>query len=132
VGNTFRGVGYDVVLLGQVGPTRINLDEVDAELASPAFRPVAQSLHEIHIDSAVDLFGSYAGRAADLKEWLRDASINHDSDLRLQYLAGLGLERYESDRIYGDLLQYRRFPEGLFTGSEERMAGMRERIHPGP
>jgi len=132
VGNTFRDVGYDVVLLGQVGPTRINLDEVDAELRSPEYRTVAQSLHEIHIDSAVDLFGSYAGRAVDLRDYTKSAAINHDRDLRLQYLAGLGLERYESDRIYADILKYRRFPEGLFTGSDERMAALRQRIKPGP
>jgi spermidine synthase len=29
-GNTFHGVGYDTVLLGQVEPTRIDLDEIDA------------------------------------------------------------------------------------------------------
>ncbi len=132
VGNTYRDVGYDVVLLGQVGPVKIDVDRVDAELRSPAYAQVAQSLHEIHIDSAVDLFGSYAGRAVDLTAYMRDAVVNHDRDLKLQYLAGLGLERYESDTIYADILQYRKYPEGLFTGSPERIAALRERIHPGP
>jgi len=38
-GNTFRGVGYDVVLLGQAGPMRIDLDELDGS------RPAVQVLH---------------------------------------------------------------------------------------
>ena len=91
-----------------------------------------RSLSEIHINSAVELFGSYAGRAADLKPYMADAVINHDRDLKLQYLAGLGLERYESDRIYADILKYRKFPEGLFTGSAERVAAVRERIERAP
>jgi spermidine synthase len=132
VGNTFRGVGYDVVLLGQVGPTRIDLGRIDAELRSPAFAQVAQSLHEIHIDSAVELFGNYSGRAADLKGYTKGAAINHDLDLRLQYLAGLGLERYESDPIYGDILQYKRFPEGVFSGSDDLIAALRQRIERKP
>ena len=128
VGNTFRDVGYDLVLLGQAGPTLIDLDAIDAELSSPAYSEVARSLREIHINSAVDLFGSYAGRASDLRQYMAGAVINHDGDLKLQYLAGLGLERYESDRIYADILKYRRFPEGLFTGSPERVAAVRARI----
>jgi spermidine synthase len=132
VGNTFRGEGYDVVLLGQVGPTRIDLDRADAELRSPAFGQVAESLREIHIASAVDLFGNYSGRASDLTAYMKGAAINHDLDLRLQYLAGLGLERYESDPIYGDILQYKRFPEGVFSGSETLMAALRARIERKP
>jgi spermidine synthase len=132
VGNTFRGEGYDVVLLGQVGPTRIDLDRADAELRSPAFGQVAESLREIHIASAVDLFGNYSGRASDLTAYMKGAAINHDLDLRLQYLAGLGLERYESDPIYGDILQYKRFPEGVFTGSETLMGALRARIERKP
>ncbi len=129
-GNTFRGVGYDTVLLGQVEPTRIDLDAMEDRLKQPAYATVAQSLREIGLTSAVDLFGTYAGRAADLKEWLRDASVNRDSNLRLQYLAGLGLNMNESDTVYAEILKYRRFPEGLFTGSEPRMRAIRQLIAP--
>jgi spermidine synthase len=127
-GNTFRGIGYDTVLLGQTEPIRINLDEIEARLQRPEYLPVARSLREIGLKSAVELFATYAGRAADLKEWLRDAAINRDGNLRLQYLAGLGLNMNESDAVYAEMLRYRRLPEGLFTGSPSTMRALRERL----
>ena len=128
-GNTFRGIGYDTVLLGQEGPTRIDVDALDVRLRTdPAYAPVAQSLREVGVGSAVDLFASYAGRAADLRPWLRDAAINYDGDLRLQYLAGLGLNANEGDRVYAEILKYRRYPDDLFVGSENTLAVLRSRI----
>ncbi len=127
-GNTFRGIGYDTVLLGQEGPTRIDVDTLDARLTDPAYAPVAQSLRDVGVGSAVDLLASYAGRAADLQPWLQDAAINHDGDLRLQYLAGLGLNANEGDRVYAEILKYRRYPDDLFAGSESTLAALRGRI----
>jgi len=129
-GNTFRGVGYDTVLLGQAGPARIDVDALDARLRDPAYASVAQSLRDVGIRSAVDLLASYAGRAVDLQPWLRDAAINHDGDLRLQYLAGLGLNANEGDRVYAEILKYRRYPDDLFVGSEATIALLRNRISP--
>ena len=64
IGNTFTGtLATTLVLLGQVGPTEIDLDKVDAELSSPAFADVTRSLREIRISSAVELFGNYAGQS---------------------------------------------------------------------
>jgi spermidine synthase len=117
-GNPNNGIGYDLVLFGQVGPTTINLDAIDAKLKSPAYAQVAKSLREIGFSSVVDLFSTYAGSATDLKPWLKDASINHDRNLRLQYLAGLGLNLYESGPIYSEMLVYRTLPRNLFIGSE--------------
>ncbi len=127
-GNTFRGVGYDTVLLGQDGPTRIDVDALETRLADPAFGPVAESLREVGVRSAVDLLASYAGRASDLRPWLADAAINHDGDLRLQYLAGVGLNANDGDRVYADILKYRRYPDGLFTGSPAALGQLRSRI----
>jgi spermidine synthase len=78
--------------------------------------------------SAVDLFSNYAGRKADLGPWLQDAAINRDRNLRLQYLAGLGLNLYQSDVIYTDMLSYSQYPEDLFTGSPETLQSLREAI----
>jgi spermidine synthase len=127
-GNTFHGIGYDTVLMGQAGGMHIDLDAADARLHRAEYAPVAASLREIGLTSAVDLFATYAGRAVDLKPWTRDASINRDSDLRLQYLAGLGLNINESDAVYAEILKYRHFPADIFTGSEARLAELRKRI----
>ena len=78
--------------------------------------PVARSLGEIGMFSAVDLFSNYAGTRTDLAPWLADAVINRDRNLRLQYLAGMGLNLYQSEAIYADMLQYSRYPDDLFVG----------------
>jgi spermidine synthase len=127
-GNTNNGAGYDLVLLGQVEPTTIDLDRLQARLDRPEYRAVRQSLREIGMTSVVDLFSTYAGRKEDLGPWLHGAAINRDRNLRLQYLAGLGLNRYESDAIYSEMLAYSRYPASLFTGSEAMQAAVREAI----
>jgi hypothetical protein len=43
----------------------------------------------------------------------------------LQYLAGLGLNSRLSPQIYRDILAYRKFPDGLLAGSDERMNALR-------
>jgi spermidine synthase len=125
LGNPHEGKGYDTVLVGQLEPRPINLDEIQQRLQRPEYAPVAQSLSQIGINSAVELFANYAASASDLKPWLADASINRDSNLRLQYLAGLGLNLYRGEFIYSEILRYRRFPEGLFIGSEETLSRLR-------
>src|SRR5438445_12106241 len=65
-GNTNEGKGYDLVLLGQVEPTKIDVDAIEAKLQRPEYAPVRDSLREIGMRSAVDLFSTYAGRQADL------------------------------------------------------------------
>ena len=52
-----------------------------------------------------------------MKAYLADAQINRDRDLRLQYLAGLGLNLYQSGPIYAEILRHKKYPEGLFSGS---------------
>ena len=85
----------------------------------PEYAPVANSLREIGMSSAIDLFSTYAGRKPDLAPWLKDAQINHDKNLRLQYLAGLGLNLYQADVIYADMLRYvSKTPDDLFVGSD--------------
>src|SRR5438067_918080 len=118
-GNTNEGKGYDLVLLGQVEPTRIDVDAVQARLQRPEYAPVQQSLREIGMNSAVDLFATYAGRRPDLEPWLKTAQINHDRNLRLQYLAGLGLNLYQADVIYAEMLRYvTKTPDDLFVASD--------------
>jgi spermidine synthase len=127
--NTYNGAGYDLVLLGQVEDTKIKVDEIQARLERPEYAQMRQSLREIGMNSAVDLFSTFAGRANDLKPWLADAKINRDKDLRLQFLAGLGLNLYQSDVIYSQMLNYaRRFPDELFVASPQTMDALRAGI----
>ena len=89
----------------------------------------ARSLSDINIGSAVELFGNYAGHSKDMAGYLKDAQINHDSNLKLQYLAGLGLNLYQSDGIYKNMIRESRYPDdGLFTGSPQTMAVLRQTI----
>jgi spermidine synthase len=126
--NTINGQGYDVVLLGQVEPTTIDVDKMQAKLDTPEYARIAQSLREIGIYSARDLMATYAGSAKDLKPWLETGIINRDRNLRLQYLAGMSLNTYQADPIYVSMTRYARFPEGLFKGSSETMEALRRAI----
>jgi len=119
--NTVNGQGYDLVLYGTVGDRRIDVDAVQARLNSPEGEPIRRSLAQVGINSAVELFGTYAGSRGDMTNWLRDAAINTDRNLRLQYLAGLGLNLYQSALIYHGMIEETRYPEHLFTGSQRTL-----------
>ena len=127
-GNTYNGQGYDIVLVGQVGKMQINVDEMAARLARPEFAIVRQSLSEIGFNSAEELLSTFGGQAADLKPWLADAQVNRDRNLRLQYLAGLGVNAYEQASIYAGILSYRKIPDQLFTGSPDKVASLKAAI----
>jgi len=115
--NNLNGDGFDLVLLGQAPPTPIPLDALQARLNQPAYAPVAASLAEVGFHSAVEILATYAGRARDLKPLTEGAQINEDLNLRLQYIAGLGLNSMAYQRTYKDILKYRRFPEDLLIGA---------------
>jgi spermidine synthase len=122
--NTIDGRGYDMVFMGQAGPFHVDLDELDRRFGQPDYAPVVESLREIGVDSPVRLLADYAGRKSDLDPWLAGAALNHDGDLRLQYLAGWGINSNLEDVIYRQMMSYRRSPDGLFTGSAERLQAL--------
>jgi spermidine synthase len=126
--NDQDGEGYDVVLLGSADPLEIDPGQVQKRLGREDHQRVAQSLREAGFKSALGLLGTYAGQASDLKPWLNHAEINRDVNLRLQYLAGMGLNLYQPDSIYSDILFYRKFPTGLFIGSDEWSQTLRSAI----
>jgi len=125
-GNPYEGKGHDMVLLGQVEPLHVDLDELERRLQGVDYAQVAQSLRDVGMDSSVDLFSTYAGQKADLAAWLQGAAINRDQNLRMQYLAGVGLNRDDSAEIYANLLAHRRFPDTLFTSAEGRVERLRQ------
>ncbi|HQW66432.1 MAG TPA: fused MFS/spermidine synthase, partial [Gemmatimonadales bacterium] len=123
-GNTNQGQGYDLVLSGTVGDAPIDVELLAERLGRPEYAPVAQSLMEIGFPSLEAFLGTFAGRGPELAPWVSGAEINRDRNLRLQYLAGLGLNSYDQDVIYQAMLGYRRWPEGLFVGSPERLGAI--------
>jgi len=127
-GNDISGGGYDIVLLGRVDPARIDLDAIQDRLDRPEGRRIAQSLREVGFGNAAQMLATYAGRNEDLRPWLRDAEINYDSNLRLQYMAGLALNVSREGAIYQEMLGYRKFPANLFAGSEDKLQVLRSVI----
>ena len=119
--NTVSGLGYDLVLMGRAEDLPINVDSIEERLNSTAYSSMRRSMTEIGISSAVELLSTFAGQPSDLKPWLKDAAINRDRNLRLQYLAGLGLDVQKADTIFKDIIALAQFPENLFTGSDARM-----------
>ena len=122
--------GYDVVLFGQTGTTRIDVEALQQRLERPDHAAVAQSLHEVGFNRALGLLITYAGRGRDLQPWLRGAQINRDRNLRLQFLAGMNPDLQGGFAIFDDMLRFRDYPEGLFVASAESRSALRESIKP--
>jgi spermidine synthase len=119
------GQGYDVVLVGQAGKLKINVDDIQERLDRPEYKPVAGSLREVGYNSANDLLATFAVQSSDLRRWLQSAQINTDRNLRLQYLAGLGLNQYLAPAIYQEIVQYGSLSPDIFTGSAARLRALR-------
>ena len=120
IGNTQSGLGYDLVLLGQAGPTVIDVDGIARRLESPEYAAVRASLAAVSIDTVPDLFANCVGGAEDLREFLAGAELTTDRNLRLQYLAGANLNRFDSATIYARMLAGPfRFPAAAFRGSAD-------------
>ena len=126
--NTVGGGGYDVVLVGQDSNRTLDFNELDVRLKRPDYTKVMQSLNDVGFASTLDLFAGFAGSSANLAPWLADAEINRDRNLRLQYLAGTGMNLDEGDAILASMLAYRRFPDRLFTGTEDHLQKLRSAI----
>ena len=94
-------------------------------LDQPSYAPVLTSITDVGFRSAVELMSTYAGRAPDLAPMLRSTQINEDMNMRLQYIAGLGLNSMAYQGIYKDILKYRKFPEDFLTGTGGRMDALR-------
>ncbi len=123
------GEGYDLVLLGQAEKLKVDADGIEKRLRQPDNAAVRESLRAAGYSSAADLLSTYAAQATDLRAWVRGAEINRDRNLRLQYLAGLGLNTNAAGTIYDQMLSAAVFPDNLFTGSPESLATLRGLFH---
>ncbi|MBM3823851.1 MAG: SAM-dependent methyltransferase [Verrucomicrobia bacterium] len=113
--------GYDAVLLGTAEPMKIDVGALRSRLDRPDHAAVKASLAEGGFPSVIHLLGTYAGRASDLGERMKDAEINTDRNLRLQYLAGWSFNHFVGARIMNDMTRHRKFPRELFVGSESEL-----------
>jgi spermidine synthase len=123
------GEGYDLVLMGQAQPLKIDVDGLQRRLDLPRNSAVKASLRDAGYPSALDLLSTYAAQTSDLREWMRSAEINRDRNLRLQYLAGLGLNTNAAGMIYDQMLRPAKFPDNLVTGSPESILALRALFH---
>jgi spermidine synthase len=127
-GNTAAGSGYDGVLVGSVEPLKVDLTAMEAKLHSPAFAPVLQSLTEVNYGSVLALFGTFAAHSSQLINYVADAQLNRDRNLRLQYLAGMAVNHYDQSRIYGDLQTNGGWLDGVFTGDAATLEALKSAI----
>lgn len=133
--------GYDAVLLGHVAPARIDVDGLQRLLDRDEYLQVKQSLADVGFGEsgpedpergiAVNLLATFAGQASDLRGWAQNAKINRDKDLRLQCLAGMWFNSYLGTKIFQSILHHYRFPDNLFTGSDERMGNLKKALADG-
>jgi spermidine synthase len=126
--NDSEGEGYDIVILGQTESTIIDINRFQERLDRGNHSRVRQSLNEIGFDSVASLLATYAGRKKDLTDWLKDAQINRDRNFRLQYLAGMGLNSFQSEEIFDEMISYRTFPEDIFVAPEQDKKALRQII----
>ena len=127
--NTVEGVGYDAVLVGLRGDGPIDVARLTRRLEQGNYARVASSLRAVGFDSGVDLLSTYVAGAASLQPWLAGAQINTDRNLRLQYLAGEGLNVLAAGRIFEGLASSgTSFPSELFTGTPAQLEELRQRV----
>ncbi len=126
--NNFMFMGYDLVLLGQLGSLKIDVDELQNRLDNGDYQSAAQALRESGFRTAVELLATYAGRESDLRPWLKDAEITRDRNLRLQYLAGMALNVHGSQLISDILMDYCQYPEDLFNASKPLRKALRKAL----
>src|SRR5205823_10025042 len=112
--------GFDLVLIGG-NTSAIDLDSIQARMDRPEYSKVLASISDVGFHSAAEILATYAGRASDLKSYFAGAQINDDMNLRLQYLAGLGVNSMAFQKVFADVVRYRKFPDDLFHGSQARL-----------
>jgi spermidine synthase len=131
--NDDEGEGYDAVLFGIKDESgqgyRINVDDFQARWDRADHALVRDSLGFVGFRTAADVLATYAGHAARLREWARDAKINTDRNLRLQYLAGMALNKQVATDLLAGVLAHYEFPEGeLFVGSAAKLRDLEQRL----
>ena len=122
--NLNNGQGYDLVLMGQAEPLKVDIDAAEAKLRRPDFAKVRQSMNEIGFPTATAMYATYLGDEPAMRDWLKGAQINTDHNLRLMYLAGWGINAEMADTLYRKIMAMRKTPRPMFTGSPDGLASL--------
>ena len=122
--NLNNGQGYDLVLMGQADPLKVDIDAAERRLHSPQFAKVQQSMEEIGFPDATAMYATYLGDEPAMRDWLKGAQINTDKNLRLMYLAGWGINAEMADTLYRKILAMRKTPSATFTGSPQGLTNL--------
>jgi spermidine synthase len=126
--NDVIDMGYDLVMLGQLDPPHIDVEAIERRLGRLDYGRVLQSLRDVRLGSALDLVATYSGRASDIADWTRNAEINRDRNLRLQYLAGMGVDANGSFAIYYQMMSRFRYPDEVFTISDDHKTRLKKML----
>ena len=126
--NYLNGEGYDLVLLGRPDSQAVDVDALSRRFAQPAYAAVRASMADVEFHSIGDLLAAYVGRASDLAPMVAGVPVNDDLNLRLQYLAGMGVNSLTAPAVYREILKYRKFPEDLLKGDDEVLGPLRKSI----
>ena len=105
--NNQGGMGFDIVLLGGSSKASFNPNDLDTRWNRRDHANVVKSLKDAGFGSPLDLLAAHLADDNDLSPWLADAQINRDRNLRLQYLAGMGMNRNDAVTLYQTIAAYR-------------------------
>ena len=105
--------GYDLALLGHVEPLVIDTDVLQKKLNMMNDK-VRQSLADVKMLNPASWLMSYAGRRPDVSEWLENYQPNLDRNLKLEYLAGEGMDIRQDNKIYNAMIARLSYPDDFF------------------
>ena len=105
--NNQGGMGFDIVLLGGSSEASFNPNDLNTRWNRRDHANVVKSLKDAGFGSPLDLLAAHLADDNDLSPWLADAQINRDRNLRLQYLAGMGMNRNDAVTLYQTIAAYR-------------------------
>ena len=88
-----------------------------------------QQINELPNYDAFVIAATFAARAIDLSDWLRDAQLNTDRNMRLQYLAGESLNAQNGQQIYRNMVRGTRFPNDFFSSRDEESLRLLRQIY---
>ena len=130
LGQHVDGQGYDMVFMGHLEPLKSISMRCRRGWTGRITRRWRSRCAKSAVTRAMDLFSNYAGQNADLGPGCRGADQSRWRSA-LQYLGGWGINSDMADVLYKQMLSYRRTPNGLFSGSPDKVQALMQYLAPG-